>query len=156
MFINLCITRWLWLTGKVLSSICLWWGYMASPDSIFFLPAFSLVFPTYLYSLHGPKTVSLLTEDIYSIQRGNPTSRLWQRNEFESKPNKSKLSLRKTERCSEREQSTWRDQCGLLGQRTAISFLCNGCLWGLGDSQTTSLKIAKNSSPHLSNISQRV
>ena len=41
---------WLWLTGKIPSGICLQQGYMATPDSAFFLPAFSLVFPTWLYS----------------------------------------------------------------------------------------------------------
>ena len=34
------------------------------------LPAFSLDFPTLLYSLCRPKTVSLLINDVYSIQRG--------------------------------------------------------------------------------------
>ena len=48
---------------------------MASPDFAFFLPAFSLVFPAYLYSaLCRPKTVSLLTNGIHNIQRGNPIS----------------------------------------------------------------------------------
>lgn len=37
-----------------------------------FLTAFSLVSPTYLYSLSRHKTVSLLTNSILSIQRGGP------------------------------------------------------------------------------------
>ena len=46
---------------------------MAFPDSTFFLLAFSLVFPAYFYSaLCRPKTVSLLTNGIHSIQRRIP------------------------------------------------------------------------------------
>ena len=44
------------------------------PNSSFFFPEFSSVFPAYLYSLHRPKTVFLLTNDICSIQRTIPDS----------------------------------------------------------------------------------
>ena len=48
-------------------------GYMVSLDSAFFLPAFSLVFPVYLYfALRRPKTIPLLTNSIHSIQKGIP------------------------------------------------------------------------------------
>ena len=64
---------WLWFTGKFPSTVCLWQGYMASSDSAFFLPAFSLAFSANLYSaLSRPKMVSLLTNAIHSIHRGIP------------------------------------------------------------------------------------
>ena len=63
---------WLWLTSKISACLSLVVAPWLLPYSISFLPAFSIAFPTYFYSLHRPKTVSLITNGIHSIQRGIP------------------------------------------------------------------------------------
>ena len=114
-------------------------------DSTSFLPAFSLVFPTNIYSvLYRPKTVSLLINGIHSIQRGVPHQiPMWKIRAVQQgwtrkteTPNRAqrqsrwgkmelsevKLSLLSLTGCSSSQQSTdigtyW---CGLWAQKKSV------------------------------------
>ena len=51
------------------------WDYMASPDSVFFLPAFNIDFPAYFYSALSTGQGSPFINEWYSQHtEGNPSS----------------------------------------------------------------------------------
>ena len=78
-FFNLmCITKWLWLTSKVLVSLSLVGATWLLIDSTYFFPAFSLVFlPSSILQYHRPNQfLYSLNNNINTYTEGLPTSHI--------------------------------------------------------------------------------